>query len=48
MVVAASHCGDGKLVRIEGMMDCAKYRDIFEGNLFQRCETGTEIHLPGQ
>ena len=42
MGVAASCCGDGfplagtgKLVRIEGMMDGAKYRDILEGNLFQ-------------
>jgi hypothetical protein len=25
----------GKLVRIEGMMDDAKYREILEGNLFQ-------------
>ena len=25
----------GKLVRIEGMMDDTKYRDILEGNLFQ-------------
>ena len=42
MVVAASCCGDvcpsagtGKLVRIKGMMDGAKYREILEGNLFQ-------------
>ena len=27
--------GTGKLVRIEGMMDDAKYREILEGNLFQ-------------
>ena len=27
--------GTGKLVRIEGMMDGAKYRDNLEGNLFQ-------------
>ena len=39
--VAASCCGDvfhqgtGKLVKIEGMMDGAKYREILEGNLFQ-------------
>ena len=26
--------GTGKLVRIEGMMDGAKYREIVEGNLF--------------
>ena len=31
MVVEASW----KLVRIEGMMDGAKYREILEGNLFQ-------------
>ncbi|MGH0123232.1 UNVERIFIED_CONTAM: hypothetical protein FKN15_011697 [Acipenser sinensis] len=30
-----SSAGTGKLVRIEGMMDGAKYREIFEGNLFQ-------------
>ncbi|KAK6322047.1 hypothetical protein J4Q44_G00068390 [Coregonus suidteri] len=27
--------GTGKLVRFEGMMDGAKYREILEGNLFQ-------------
>ena len=27
--------GTGKLFRIEGMMDGAKYREILEGNLFQ-------------
>jgi hypothetical protein len=43
-----SSAGTGKLVRIEGMMDGAKYRKILEGNLFvfQRFETGTEVHLP--
>ena len=30
-----SSTGTGKLVRIEGMMDGAKYREILEGNLFQ-------------
>jgi hypothetical protein len=42
MVVAASCCGDGFplagtgiLLRIDGMMDGAKYREILEGNLFQ-------------
>ena len=30
-----SSAGTGKLVRIEGMIDGAKYRDILEGNLFQ-------------
>ena len=30
-----SLAGTGKLVRIEGMMDTAKYREILEGNLFQ-------------
>ena len=30
-----SSAGTGKLVRIEGMMDGAKYRGIVEGNLFQ-------------
>jgi hypothetical protein len=44
-----SSAGTGKLDRIEGMMDGAKYREILEGNLFsvfQRFETGTEVHLP--
>jgi hypothetical protein len=43
-----SLAGTGKQVRIEGMMDGAKYRDILEGNLFvfQRFETGMEVHLP--
>ena len=30
-----SFAGTGKLVRLEGMMDDAKYREILEGNLFQ-------------
>ena len=30
-----SLAGTGILVRIEGMMDGAKYREILEGNLFQ-------------
>ena len=30
-----STAGTGKLVRIEGMMDGAIYREILEGNLFQ-------------
>uniref|UniRef100_A0AAZ3SSX8 Tc1-like transposase DDE domain-containing protein n=1 Tax=Oncorhynchus tshawytscha TaxID=74940 RepID=A0AAZ3SSX8_ONCTS len=30
-----SSSGTGKLFRIEGMMDGAKYREILEGNLFQ-------------
>ena len=30
-----SLAGTGKLVRIEGKMDAAKYREILEGNLFQ-------------
>ena len=34
MVVAASGTA-GKLVRMEGMMDGVKYKDILEGNLFQ-------------
>uniref|UniRef100_A0AAZ3SG63 Transposase Tc1-like domain-containing protein n=1 Tax=Oncorhynchus tshawytscha TaxID=74940 RepID=A0AAZ3SG63_ONCTS len=33
-----SSAGTGKLVRIEGMMDGAKYREILEGNLFQSSE----------
>ena len=35
-----SSAGSGKLVRIEGIMDGAKY--------FQRFETGTEVHLPSE
>jgi hypothetical protein len=37
-----------ELVRIEGMMDGATFREILEGNLFvfQRFETRTEVHLP--
>ena len=30
-----SSAGTGNLVRIEGMVDGAKYREILEGNLFQ-------------
>ena len=30
-----SSAGPGKQVRIEGMMDGAKYREILDGNLFQ-------------
>ena len=33
--VCFSLAGTGKLVRIEGMMNGAKYREILEGNLFQ-------------
>ena len=36
----------GTLVRIEGMMDGAKYREILGGNLFQSSRFETEIHLP--
>ena len=46
-----SLAGTGKLVRIEGMMDGAKYREILEGKLFsvfQRFDTGTEVHLPAE
>jgi hypothetical protein len=56
MVVAAVCCGDVfplagtvKLVRIERMMDGAKYREILEGkpiSVFERFETGMEVHLP--
>ena len=39
LVAASSCCGDvfqtGKLVRNEGMMDGAKYREFLEENLFQ-------------
>ena len=41
MVVAASCCGDvfsegtGRLVRIEGKMNRAKYREILDENLVQ-------------
>ena len=43
-----SSAGTGKLVRVEGMMDGEKYREILEGNLcvFQGFETWTEVHLP--
>uniref|UniRef100_A0AAZ3QZ59 Transposase n=1 Tax=Oncorhynchus tshawytscha TaxID=74940 RepID=A0AAZ3QZ59_ONCTS len=30
-----SSAGTGKLLRFEGLMDGAKYREIIEGNLFQ-------------
>ena len=35
----------GKLVRIEGMMDGAKYRELLE-TCFSLPETGMEVHLP--
>ena len=49
MAVAAS-AGTGKLVRIEGMMDGAKYREILERpvSVFQRFETGTEVQSTKQ
>ena len=43
-----SSTGNGKLVRIDGMMDGTKYREILEGkpvSVFQRFETGTDVHL---
>ena len=38
----------GKLVRVDGKMDGAKYRAILEENLLvcKRLETGMEVHLP--
>jgi hypothetical protein len=43
-----SSAGTVKLIRIEGIMDGAKYREILEGKLFvcQRLESGMEVHLP--
>jgi hypothetical protein len=37
-----SSAGTGKLVRIEGMMDGAKYREILEGNL---CQSSRDLRL---
>ena len=34
-ILCFSSAGTVKLVRIKGMMDGAKYREILEGNLFQ-------------
>jgi hypothetical protein len=44
-----SSAGTEKLVRIDGMMDGTKYREIIEGktvSVFKRFETGKEVHLP--
>ena len=55
MTVTVSYCGEPfslaateKLVRIGGMVDGSKYRQILEENLSQSAkDTGTEVHLPG-
>ena len=42
-----SSAGTGKLVRIEGMMDGAKYWEILEGNLFHSStDLRFEVPLP--
>jgi hypothetical protein len=43
-----SSTGTGKRVRIEAMIDGAKYREILEGpvSVFHRFETGMEVQLP--
>ena len=54
MVVAAPCCGDvsaagtGRLVRIEGKINRAKYREILDENPLQSAQdlTGTKVHLP--
>jgi hypothetical protein len=41
--VCFSVAGTGRLVRIEGKMNGAKYREILDENLLQ---TGAKVHLP--
>ena len=44
-----SVAGTGRLFRIEGMMNEAKYREILDANLLQcpqDLRTGTKVHLP--
>ena len=43
-----SSAGTGKLVRVDGKMDGAKYGAILEENLLvcKGLETGAEVHLP--
>ena len=43
-----SSAGPGKLVRVDGKMDGAKYSAVLEENLqvYKRLETGAEVRLP--
>ena len=41
-----SEAGTGRLVRIEGKMNGAKYREILDANLLQSPQTGVKVHLP--
>ena len=40
-----SEAGTGRLVRIEGKMNGAKYEEILDENLLQIAQAG-EVHLP--
>uniref|UniRef100_A0AAZ3PHI0 Transposase n=1 Tax=Oncorhynchus tshawytscha TaxID=74940 RepID=A0AAZ3PHI0_ONCTS len=44
--VCFSAAGTGRLVRIEGKMNGAKYSEILDENLFQNAQTGAKVHLP--
>ena len=41
-----SAAGTGRLVRIEGKMNRATYRNILDGNLSPGPQTGAKVHLP--
>ena len=41
-----SAAGTGRLVKIMGKMNGAKYRQILDENLLQSAQTGAKIHLP--
>ena len=36
----------GRLVRIEGKMNGAKYKEILDENLLQNAQNGVKVHLP--
>jgi hypothetical protein len=40
-----SAIGTGRLVRMEGKMNRAKYREILDENLLQSAQTGANGHL---
>ncbi len=41
-----SAAGTGEVIREDGKLNAAKYRDILNGNQVQSAQTGLKVHLP--
>jgi len=41
-----SAAGTGEVIREDGKLNAAKYRDIHNENLVQSAQTGLKVHLP--